>query len=603
MVCRAKVYKDRVREWNIKRKLSKDDVVALLRLSREAGPNGRAGQVYIRGQPVSWVKVDSYLKRKKTTAHSILAESNSSEVLPSHVELRMPKWTITTRSSTSLTQPGLSPVSNSSGSTPSSARNELLLASTQTQSATGPAEFEATTVESSQEYGELHGRENTSCDKPTLVSPTNRNHNLHIAESNFDHDDDLPYQGVLKHLAYPTSTVQEFAGHLIDPTKSPAMLDEWFGIYRKMSLSPQPSETPGSPGLIAMDASNSPLSLEQNTPEGRAHPQDHILHHTKDELHEDSPVNIDGLPAEGYPKNFLAWSINSWLLKNECRHDESQSAMRFAASIFGKMIACRHERCLTSLELLMALIESHGNLDFANDLLDRFKATALSMSGLPEKKSIILAIKFKSDIVCRLGTKNMSYPTALEQVYADFEQYWGADSPSTLVCLYNLGWYLAGDNDPVQLKKGEEILSRVRSTAERILEPNDPQTIMCLTTLVRVLYNLNRNFEALAVMSTAMDRIVKRFFDYHPYRLAALRRLSMFMQKVGGHDAEPILREVATKRLRVLGPGSGLTKSSMKELKTLLIKQGRNDDAENMLRDLVDAASRLECMDDDCRIY
>jgi iron-sulfur cluster repair protein YtfE (RIC family) len=126
---------------------------------------------------------------------------------------------------------------------------------------------------------------------------------------------------------------------------------------------------------------------------------------------------------------------------------------------------------------------------------------------------------------------------------------------------------------------------------------------MCLTTLARVLYNLNKNFEALAVMSTAMDRIVKRFFDYHPSRLAALRRLSMFIQKVGGHDAEPILREVATKSLRVLGPASGLTKSSMKGLKTLLIKQGRNDDAENMLRDLVDAASRLECMDDDCRIY
>ncbi|KAF7513438.1 hypothetical protein GJ744_008732 [Endocarpon pusillum] len=127
--------------------------------------------------------------------------------------------------------------------------------------------------------------------------------------------------------------------------------------------------------------------------------------------------------------------------------------------------------------------------------------------------------------------------------------------------------------------------------------------IMCLTTLARVRYNLNRNSEALALMSTAMDRIDKRFFDYHPYRFAALRRWSMFMQKVGGHDAEPILREVATKRLRVLGPASGLTRSSMKELKTLLIKQGRNDGAENMLRDLRDAASRLEFMDHDRRIY
>ncbi|KAF7513439.1 hypothetical protein GJ744_008733 [Endocarpon pusillum] len=299
----------------------------------------------------------------------------------------------------------------------------------------------------------------TSYGKPTLVSPTNRNHNLHTAESNFGHDDDLPYQGVLNHLAYPTSTVQEFAGHLIDPTKSPAMLDEWFGIYRKISLSPQRGETRGTPSLIAMDAINSPLSLQQNTPEEKALPQDHILHLTKDELHEDSHVSIDELPAEGYPKNFLAWSIYSWLLKNECRHDESQSAMRFAASIFAKMIACRHERCLTSLELLMALIESHGNPDFANDLLDRFKATALSMSGLPEKKSIILAIKFKIDIVRRLGIRDVSYLTALEQVYADFEQYWGADSPSTLACLYNLGWYLAGDNDPDQLKKGEEILT------------------------------------------------------------------------------------------------------------------------------------------------
>jgi hypothetical protein len=97
--------------------------------------------------------------------------------------------------------------------------------------------------------------------------------------------------------------------------------------------------------------------------------------------------------------------------------------MRFAVSIFGKMIACRHERCMTSLELLMALIEFHGNPDFANDLPERFKATALSMSGLPEKKSINVAIRIKIDIVYRLGNKNICYPTALEQVYADFEQY------------------------------------------------------------------------------------------------------------------------------------------------------------------------------------
>ncbi|KAF7504569.1 hypothetical protein GJ744_002064 [Endocarpon pusillum] len=203
--------------------------------------------------------------------------------------------------------------------------------------------------------------------------------------------------------------------------------------------------------------------------------------------------------------------------------------MRVATTIFAEMIAIRHESCLTSLSLLTALLEAHGKREVTTCLLDKFKAAALSMKHLPEKDSVVLTVRFMSDIMSAIKMESLSNLDDLKTVLNDFERYCGQGSPSTLVCLRHLGWRLAGEKDVVRLNEGWDVLSRARSTAEKILHPCDPQTIMCLTMLARVLHNLDRRREALEVMRTAMKRMVIRFPDYHPYRLSGLQTFSLFM--------------------------------------------------------------------------
>lgn len=586
------MFKDRLRLWNVKRNLSRTDVAAALQLIRQAERNGRPGNLYIRDEHVDRERIETYLRRAKESMDSILAASDLGDHIPSHVQLRPLDSDITMPFSTPLTQPG------PSLKTSNSMYNGSLISTipSTSRSSTELAESNIATAESSQKHGEANGGENTACGDMTSGSPSaDRNQGRIATQLDLDQPEAFLQLGGFTDLAYPTNTVQQFSRHLIDRRELPVALPDLLDLSLRMSASPSPDEPSSGCSTISSGLDESSLCHRRNALEEAAGMDHYERHQAKDESREELRFETAGFQIEprNYTANFLAFSITGCLRLNEGMDDAAESAMRVATMIFAEMIAIRHESCLTSLSLLTALLDAHGKREVTTCLLDKFKAAALSMKDLPEKDSVVLTIRFMSDIMSGIKIESLSSPEDLKKVFNDFERYWGPGSPSTLVCLCHLGWRLAGEKDAERLTEGWDVLSRARSTAEQILDPCDPQTIMSLTMLARVLHNLNRHPEALEVMRTAMDRIIIRFPDYHPYRLSGLRRFSLIMQELGPYDAEPILREVAAKRLRVLGPDSHLTQASMKELKELLIEKGRTDEAENAWRDTTEVASRL----------
>ena len=396
-------------------------------------------------------------------------------------------------------------------------------------------------------------------------------------------------------LAGTVPGLHQFVGHLIDSESPPPESNNLFDLCRMMSVAP-PST------VCSPNESITPLGYVESS----FFPRHHVLddageeeQHNHDRI-DDGPddhlqVEPDAFQPVGCPAHFLSRSIIACLRKNEGMDHDAEIAMKEASKSFERMLITRHEGCLTSLNLLLALLEAHGKRHIAIELLGKFNIAALSLKSSPERESVVLTIRFKMDVMYRLKTERMSDPAALRQVHYHFERWWGPDSPSTLACLCNLGWRLAGDNDAGRLTEGLDVLSRARVSLERVLGEYDPQTITCLTMLARVLCNLERHLEGLEMMRTAMDRIVTRFPDYHPYRLAALRRLSLFMQKVRSGNVEPILREVASKRLRIFGHDCELTQGSLKELRKFLVEHGRHDEADDAFRAIAEAASRIHC--------
>jgi hypothetical protein len=392
-----------------------------------------------------------------------------------------------------------------------------------------------------------------------------------------------------------TGIVQDFVGYLIDTADTPVEPTSCIDLYRLMSVTPPSASYSQRQSITPLGHTDSSLYSQHHISDDTVELEQHKPHWIDEESHDHPQIRPNAFQPLGCPAHFLSWSIYACLRKNEGMDHLAELGMKEASRSFEMMVASRHERCLTSLNLLLALLEAHGKREIAIELLGKFCIAARSLRNLPERELIVLTLRFKTDVMCGLRIERMSDPAVLRDVHYRFERSWGPDSPSTLACLCNLGWRLAGDKDAGRLTEALDVLSRARISLERVLGPNDPQTITCLTMLARVFCNLERHPEGLEMMRTAMDRIIARFPDYHPYRLAALRRFSLFMQKVRSGNAEPILREVASKRLRVLGPDCELTKGSIKELRDFLREQGRHDDADDASRAITEAASRMYC--------
>ena len=295
-----------------------------------------------------------------------------------------------------------------------------------------------------------------------------------------------------------------------------------------------------------------------------------------------------------YPKDLLEHCVYACLCKVEREHDNRKRALKKAAEVFKSLIINRHELSITTLFFILALLDAHWRRDVKADLLAECLATCSSLGDIPVKKDVLLLIRSKLDSMEeRKGNRDFDQ-AVLRDIYISFQSHWGPRSPSTLACLVNLCWRLAGDKDTGRVEEAVILLSHARTDLEEVLGDDDPQTIMCLTVLARALFNLGRPVDGLSIMQTALQRIGRKFTHCHPYHLAALGRLSKFMQKVNKGDPERILWAVASKRLKIFGSSSPLTQNSEKEVVSFLMKRGKHAEAEQAHTIIAAMASEVD---------
>jgi hypothetical protein len=590
---REKVFKDKIKQWNIQRNLSRKDVVAAIHLSQQAELGKKTCRIYIRGQYIHWRRIDTYLRKNKIGAESLLAESLPCDAIPSYITFDLVDSAATTTLLPTLpTQTEMGPVTSPSQVTPDSSSNGTHAASSISKLTPESSPNDNSVATTSRR----HDKANSSQSAASGEASTETSHNdLPLQRENdqigFWPESEL--SGPIPDLSM--SIFEQFVGNSNDTADPLVESTQLFDLYTMMSVTPPSASRSPRQSITLLGLTDSSL-----------HPQHHmsneateIQQHNPDYVDNGSPdyaqVESYAFQPVGWPAHFLSWSIVACLRTNEGRVHDAESAMKEASKCFERMVATRHERCLTSLNHILALFEAHGKRNIAIELLGKLSVAMRSLKDMPEKQSVKLTIRFKMDVMTGVEIERMSDPAVLRHIHYSFERSWGRYSPSTLACLCNLGWRLAGDKDAGRITEALDVISKARESLERVLGHDDPQTITCLAMLARVLFNLERYPEGLEMMGIAMDRINTRFTDCHPYRLSALRRFSLFMQNVHRVDAEPILREVASKRLRVLGPDCELTQGSMKELRDFLIKQNRHEDAEDASRAVAELASHIYC--------
>jgi hypothetical protein len=574
-------------------------VAAALHIFRQAEHKKQKCQLRIRGQRVHWRRIQTYLRKNKIEAEVLLAERRLCDVIPSYItfEFEVDSAATTPSLSTPPAQLTPGPMTSSSCLTPNSSPNlsQATPIASISELKPQPSSNNSSIGKTSEKHDWASGSQNTAFDHTANVSPAVETHQENVP-LHFEHDQVGFWApggpaGSLPH--FPIGVFEQFVGNPDNTSDPPAESINSINLYRLMSLTPPPAADVPSQSMTALGHTGSSFLVQH-------HMSNNIIESVQ-QAH--AQVQPNTFQPSDYPVHFLSWSIIACLRKNEGMNREAELAMKEASKSFKSMVADRHERCLTSLNLILALLEAHGKRDIAVELLGGLNVATLSLKDIPEKMSVVLTIRFKMDIMCGLERERMSDPAVLREIHCTFERYWGPHSPSTLACLCNLGWRLAGDKDTGRLTEALDVLSRARISLERTLDHHDPQTITCLAMLARVLYNLERPLEGFKVMSTAMERIAIRFPEYHPYRLSALRRFSLFMRKVGSGDPERILREVASRRLRVLGPDCALTQESAKELRDFLMEQGRYPEADDAFRAIAELASGAYCGENISQVF
>jgi hypothetical protein len=255
--------------------------------------------------------------------------------------------------------------------------------------------------------------------------------------------------------------------------------------------------------------------------------------------------------------------------------------MHGAVQTFRNMISRRDSYSLTTLNLLISLLESVGQRPLAETILREILET--ESDQLESESPIGVTIRFLLDIVCGRARQSKYKADRMRQVYHELCELWGEDSPSALAGRYHVAWTLALVDDTNSRREAWAILEPLNARCEVRLGPCHFQTITSMTTSARVLYHLGKHWMAALMINRAIQRLDLMYEDFHPYRLEARSRQARLLMKLeGSHDVEAILQDVVRRQAEVLGVQNSRTQSTLELLKNFLTSKGRSQEANNL---------------------
>ncbi|NJR31367.1 hypothetical protein HC762_01125 [bacterium] len=270
--------------------------------------------------------------------------------------------------------------------------------------------------------------------------------------------------------------------------------------------------------------------------------------------------------------HFFAWCMHF----TQGSSDNAEPLLHHAGSLLQHMISTRHPDCLIVLNVLLSVVEAHGQRDLASDFLSSVLAS-IQLGHCPVEASANFMVGIASRKLAIIDVDHRR----LQTIHKNLEFHCGPESPSALVGLYHLAWRYAKDEE--HQESALEILERLLPTAEYVLGQSHFFTITCMATMARVLSYIRSLPEALLVMDTALQAVDSEYAPFHPYRLELLyRRAVLFIEAECPTQAEKTLCEVITYRVQVLGIDNVLTRRSLGLLQEALAMNGQHIHLEDL---------------------
>lgn len=259
-----------------------------------------------------------------------------------------------------------------------------------------------------------------------------------------------------------------------------------------------------------------------------------------------------------------------------------QEAIEDAMRIFASMISKRDGATLSVLSVLLTMLEVHGQLFQAHQILER--ALEVSNEQLGTEHGLSSTILWMLAVTGRRSqVSHQCSADKLEMVKIEIEDYFGVESFSALIATYNFAWAVLHEKQ--DFPRAADILLRLRHDCERVFGLCNLQTIITSVTLARAFFHQDRVVQAELLIKEMIGRLNQEFPRFHPYRLEALNRQAKFLEKLGKQDeAENLLWEVVTERFSILGPNNKMSTSSLEKLHQIRKTKGHDEDLKDLYR-------------------
>jgi hypothetical protein len=263
------------------------------------------------------------------------------------------------------------------------------------------------------------------------------------------------------------------------------------------------------------------------------------------------------------PQNFLVHFFGAFMLHRQGFSEAAADSFRHAKGPLQSMIRDCHPECLTTLNVMLSVLEAHGQNEPAGEFLSY--VLVFSQRNL-NNNPVAATAEFMVNVATRQLKIDDVEIASLASIHHQLEDQFGVRSPSALVGLYHVAWRCAKAGQ--HREKALQTLTKLVPLAAEILGPSHFLTITCMTTMARVLSYIRSVEAAIRLMHQALGAIDSRYAEFHPYRLEVLYRLGRLqIHAHNAKDAGRILEEVVEHRVKVLGIDNKLTQHSLELLR------------------------------------
>lgn len=258
--------------------------------------------------------------------------------------------------------------------------------------------------------------------------------------------------------------------------------------------------------------------------------------------------------------------------------EASAQSLADASSEFEKMLISEDPLLLTAAELVAAVLSQHDQGEIARQIME--SAAAVARRLLPPDNPVRVLIEYLTitTIPGALESSQINSGT-IREVYEQLSTRYGPTHPYAIEASYSYAWTLKYEGDNT---RAEEVSAHTYQISCAVFGPKHLQSIFALATHAGAQWQLKKNVEAIKNLEVVIANAASTLGMNHPYTLEAKRRMALILREeeenaqleIPSQRVEALYRDVLWGKCRTLGRTHQFTRAMKEDYQEVCEQRG-----------------------------